>query len=76
MQKAGAVAYQLEIPPHYRLHNTFHVSLLKPAYDNHAGIAPILVEGEDEFLRLKQSCSTDQTQSLEVTRTSLTGSSG
>ena len=28
------------------------------------------------ILRLKQSCSTDQTQSLEVTRTSLTGSSG
>ena len=51
-QKVGAVAYQLEIPPHYRLHNTFHVSLLKPAYDNHAGTpppAPILVEGEDEF---------------------------
>ena len=28
------VAYQLENPPHYRLHNTFHVSLRKPAYDN------------------------------------------
>ena len=51
-EKVGAVAYQLEIPPHYRLHNTFHVSLLKPAYDNHAGTpppAPVLVEGEDEF---------------------------
>ena len=51
-KKVGAVAYQLEIPPHYRLHNTFHVSLLKPAYDNHAGTpppAPMLIEGEDEF---------------------------
>ena len=51
-KKVGAVAYQLEIPPHYRLHNTFHVGLLKPAYDNHAGTpppAPVLVEGEDEF---------------------------
>ena len=51
-QKVGAVAYELEIPPHYRLHNIFHVSLLKPAYDNHAGTpppAPRLVEGEDEF---------------------------
>ena len=51
-EKVGAVAYQLESPPHYRLHNTFHVSLLKPAYDSHAGTpppAPMLVEGEDEF---------------------------
>ena len=50
--KVGAVAYQLKIPPRYRLHNTFHVSLLKPAYDNHAGTplpAPMLVEGKDEF---------------------------
>ena len=36
------------------LHNTFHhaISLLKPAYDNHAGTPPparMLVEGEDEF---------------------------
>ena len=51
-EKVGAVAYRIEIPPHYRLHNTFHVSLLKPAYDNHAGVPPpepMVIEGEDEF---------------------------
>ena len=41
--KVGAVAYQLETLPHYRLHNTFHVSLLKPAYDNHAGHLRLLL---------------------------------
>lgn len=51
-EKDGNVSYQLEIPPHYRLHYTFHVSQLKPAYDNHAGQAPpppMEIEGEDEF---------------------------
>lgn len=51
-KKVGAVAYQPETAPHYRLHNPFLVGLLKPAYDNHAGTpppAPMLVEGEDEF---------------------------
>ena len=73
-QKVGAVAYQLEIPPHYRLHNTFHVSLLKPAYDNHAGTPPpppMLVEGEDEF-----EIETILQHRPTSGRTSLTGSSG
>ena len=41
--KVGVVAYQLETPPHYRLHNTSHVSLLKPAHDNHAGHLRLLM---------------------------------
>ena len=52
IDKVGQVSYQLEIPPHYRLHNTFHVSLLKPVYDNNAGQAPpapMEIEGQDEF---------------------------
>lgn len=50
--KVGQVSYQVEIPPHYRLHNVFHVSLLKPAFDNNAGQAPpppMVMEGENEF---------------------------
>lgn len=48
--KVGAVAYQLDIPPHYKLHNTFHVSLLKGAYDNHARQSPpVMIDGEEEY---------------------------
>ena len=50
--KVGAVAYQLQIPPHYRLHNTFHVGLLKPAFDNMSSQAPpppVIIDGEEEF---------------------------
>ena len=50
--KVGQVSYQLQIPEHYKLHNTFHVELLKPAYDNSAGQAApptVMVDGEEEF---------------------------
>ena len=51
--KISDVNYQLEIPDHYRLStHTFHVSLMRPAHDNGAGVRRppiIMVEGEEEF---------------------------
>ena len=32
LEKVSAVRYQLDIPEHYQLHSTFHVTFLKPAY--------------------------------------------
>ena len=51
-EKINAVAYRLDIPPHYALNDSFHVSLLKPVYDNGTGLpqpAPIEVEGGPEW---------------------------
>ena len=44
--------YTLEIPAHYHIHTTFHVSMLRPVHDNgvSAGKPPIImVDGEEEF---------------------------
>ena len=46
-------AYELDMPGRYKVHNVFHVSLLKPYPTNVRGTPPpepVLVEGEEEWL--------------------------
>jgi len=49
------VASQLELPPQFKIHNVFHVSLLEPYHENqipeHHRKPPVLVEieGQEKF---------------------------
>ena len=48
--KTSPVNFILEDPDHYSIHDNFHVSMLRRAYDNGAGVwrpAPIVVAGQD-----------------------------
>jgi hypothetical protein len=51
----GLVACQLELPPQFKIHNVFHVSLLEPYHENlipeRHREPPVLVEieGQEEF---------------------------
>ena len=52
LAKTSPVNYTLEIPAHYQIHPTFHVSMLRHAYNNGAGVQrpPIItIEGQEEF---------------------------
>jgi hypothetical protein len=55
LEKIGTVAYRLDLPPSFRIHNVFHASLLEPAQLNTIPsrkiptLEPIEVNGQQEF---------------------------
>jgi len=52
LRKLGPVAYELELPPSYKFHDVFHVSLLEEFHDSGDYQPPpptVMLEGEDEF---------------------------
>lgn len=52
LDKPSEVNYTLDLPPHYRIHDTFHVSMLRRCYDNGAGVQrppTVMIEGQEEF---------------------------
>jgi hypothetical protein len=52
LKRVGAVAYELEVPPSMKMHDVFHVSLLKP-YHTDGTVQPppvtVMLDGEQEF---------------------------
>ena len=49
LQRIGAVAYKLELPPESRIHPVFHVSILKKHLGNHVTVQQQLpVEGPED----------------------------
>ena len=52
LAKPSPINTTLDIPPHCRIHTTFHVSMLRRAYNNGAGAQRppnIMIEGQEEF---------------------------
>jgi len=55
IQEISPVAYQLELPVNWRIHNMFHASLLTPYHEtqahgpNFTQPLPDLIDGEEEY---------------------------
>src|SRR6266403_2249268 len=55
IQEISPVAYRLELPPNWRVHDMFHASLLTPYHEtpahgpNFTRLPPDLIDGEDEY---------------------------
>src|SRR6266478_476394 len=55
VQEISSVAYRLELPPNWRIHNVFHASLLTPYHEttahgpNFTRPPPDLIDGEEEY---------------------------
>ena len=56
-QRISDVAYRLELPPHMRIHNVFHVSLLRPYY-----------ESPSRFMSVRDIATSDDEEEVTVSQ--------